>query len=144
MQDWKHGLETAVRNAAAIGPFRDLLSNVLAAAHTGDTEVQPKPISEKAKKMPRPNEELSKPSKKRARADGTAALSDVPAGLQMKKKKRILSSKKQAETAAGLEEPTAQALPEPATKHAPDGVMASTFLLLLCISVILPTCVWAL
>ncbi|BDA49487.1 probable coilin at C-terminar half [Coccomyxa sp. Obi] len=124
--DWKHGLETAIRNAVSAGPICEVLSSVLAAAHTGATKVQAQPISGNAGKiiaksgqMPGPTEKLLDPTKKRARADatGTAAVTDEPE-LQ-KKKKRVSSSKKQAETAANPEEPTAQPMPAPAAKHAP-------------------------
>lgn len=127
MQDWKHVLKTAITNAVAAAPIQQLLSSVLAAAHTGATEVHPHPISGKAGKiltksgqMPGPTEKLSSSTKKRARADadGTAALSDEPAGLQ-NKKKRTSGSKKQAETAAAPKKPTAQPMPAPAAKHVP-------------------------
>ncbi|CAL8464633.1 g4168 [Coccomyxa elongata] len=126
-EDWKIVIETAIRNAVAAEPSQGVLSSVLAAAHAGATEVHPHPILGKAGKiiakssqMPGLAEKLSKPTKKRARADanGAAAISNEPSGLQ-RKKKRISSSKKQAVIAAAPEEPTAQPMPVPAVKHVP-------------------------
>ncbi len=140
MQGWKNVLETAIRNAVAAMPTQEVLSSVLAAAHTGTREVHPHPnlgkagkIIAKSSQMPGLAEKLSKPTKKRVRADAnaTAAVLDEPAGLQ-RKKKRLLSSKKQAEPAAAPEEPTAPPMPVPAAKHVPGHtlpVMTSMFLL---------------